>query len=343
MLQLLIIKEKLQKFYQRYVHVLNPLFRFFAGFITFFAVNRVIGYNPVLNKTYIEIVASCVSMVFPFQVLLFMASVYVVLQILYISKYLALATGIILAVIYFLYVRFLPKHGFIIMAMPILYAFNIPYALPILMGIASTPISIIPIGFGILIYFLIENVISVISISTEDSITLYNMVVQQLFSEEQFYVTVIVFAIVTVIVYIIRNTVMKYSFEIAVFSGSISMIILFLITNYMLDSSIDIVKLTMSVLVSTILVYIVQFFRLSLNYAGTENLQFEDEEYYYYVRAVPKTNISATSKKVKHFNAHHVNNDEEPADGTEVKAEPEHDFDFKVSLDKEDFEDIKED
>ena len=149
MLQLLIIKEKLQKFYQRYVHVLNPLFRFFAGFITFFAVNRVIGYNPVLNKTYIEIVASCVSMVFPFQVLLFMASVYVVLQILYISKYLALATGIILAVIYFLYVRFLPKHGFIIMAMPILYAFNIPYALSLNALLFAFPIIFITTGTAI--------------------------------------------------------------------------------------------------------------------------------------------------------------------------------------------------
>lgn len=46
------------------------------------------------------------------------------------------------------------------------------------------------------------------------------------------------------------------------------------------------------------LVWLIQFFRLS-KLCRVEDLQFEDEEYYYYVRAVPKNSIATKSKRIK--------------------------------------------
>ena len=40
---------------------------------------------------------------------------------------------------------------------------------------------------------------------------------------------------------------------------------------------------------------------MNLDYARTENVQFEDDEYYYYVKAVPKKMIAKEEKVVKHF------------------------------------------
>ena len=45
--------------------------------------------------------------------------------------------------------------------------------------------------------------------------------------------------------------------------------------------------------------YMIQFFRLTLDYHGTRKLQFEDDEYYYYVKAVPKVNLSSKEKQIK--------------------------------------------
>lgn len=358
MTQLLVFKEQIQKFYQKYALILNPLFRFIIGYITFYAANRVIGYNPLLNSFWTEVILGCISVVFPMPVLLFFACVFIVVQIAYVSNYLAFTMAIMLAVIYFLYVRFLPKHGFIILAMPILYSFNIPYALPILMGLIATPVSVVPLGFGVVVYYLILDTIYVISTSTEDTISLYKLVMQQLSSDTQMYVTIIIFAVVTVVVYFIRNRKVDYAFEIAIVTGAFLNIILFLTTNYLMDININIVNLLVGILVSGLLAWIIQFFRLSLNYAGVENLQFEDEEYYYYVRAVPKTNIAAARKRVKRFNAHHSEGnviEEETAEEDfydkessgsngalhNKDAKPEHDFEFTVSLDKEDFEELK--
>ena len=46
---------------------------------------------------------------------------------------------------------------------------------------------------------------------------------------------------------------------------------------------------------------ILELFLFSVDYARSENLQFEDDEYYYYVKAVPKIYVANTEKKVKKF------------------------------------------
>ena len=45
----------------------------------------------------------------------------------------------------------------------------------------------------------------------------------------------------------------------------------------------------------------IEFFRFCLDYSRTEKVQFEDDEYYYYVKAVPKAIVAGTDKKVTRF------------------------------------------
>ena len=37
----------------------------------------------------------------------------------------------------------------------------------------------------------------------------------------------------------------------------------------------------------------------NVDYSRTEYVQFEDDEYYYYVKAVPKNTVTAPQKRVK--------------------------------------------
>ena len=353
MTQLLILKEHIQKFYQKYSLIINPLFRFLAGCIIFYAANRAVGYNPALGNNYVIGILSVITVVFPPQMVLFIAALYVVLHILYVSKYLALVTSVVFAILYLIYIRFLPKHGYIIMSVPVLFAFNVPYALPILMGLVSTPVVIIPIGIGVIVYYMLQTIVSVVGTSTDDAVNLYHAVLQQLYSNLQMYSIIVIFSIVLIVVYIIRNREKDFSFEIAILTGTILNLVLIFISNYILDISVNILYLIVGVVLSAVIVWIIQFFRLSLNYEGVENLQFEDEEYYYYVRAVPKTNIAAASKRVKRFNAHHFSETVSYIEEEGVKKfhnafsgkkekknqELDHDFKFKVSIDEDDLDD----
>ena len=48
---------------------------------------------------------------------------------------------------------------------------------------------------------------------------------------------------------------------------------------------------------------VLQFFVFHLDYEKTENLQFEDDDYYYYVKAVPKVSVEPPKRTVKRINS----------------------------------------
>ena len=45
-----------------------------------------------------------------------------------------------------------------------------------------------------------------------------------------------------------------------------------------------------------------QFFRCIIDYTGVEYVEFEDDDYYYYVKAVPKASVTIPEKTVKRIN-----------------------------------------
>ena len=47
---------------------------------------------------------------------------------------------------------------------------------------------------------------------------------------------------------------------------------------------------------------LIQFFAFNVDYSRTELVQFEDDEYYYYVKAVPKISLATPEKSVKKIN-----------------------------------------
>ena len=51
---------------------------------------------------------------------------------------------------------------------------------------------------------------------------------------------------------------------------------------------IDFMKLLLGMALTAVIAYLVQFFRMTLDYTGVHKLQFEDEEYLYYVKDAPE-------------------------------------------------------
>ena len=56
-------------------------------------------------------------------------------------------------------------------------------------------------------------------------------------------------------------------------------------------------------LLSMGIVYVLQFMILAVDFTRTEYVQFEDDDYYYYVKAVPKVKVTTQNVKVKRINA----------------------------------------
>ena len=81
----------------------------------------------------------------------------------------------------------------------------------------------------------------------------------------------------------------------------------FLTGGLIMQVRISLLDLVIGTAVSVLIALLVEFFVFSVDYSRTEYAQFEDDEYYYYVKAVPKMSIAIPDKKVKKINTRRRN------------------------------------
>ena len=94
----------------------------------------------------------------------------------------------------------------------------------------------------------------------------------------------------------------------------------FLLANLQMDINVGTGSMILGTIISMLLVFIAQFFRVVLDYTSVEYVQFEDDDYYYYVKAVPKIDVSMLQKNVTTFYG--------PEDREELTAAEEEYFEF---------------
>ncbi len=306
MLQLLELRERIKNFYQRYDAYLLPVVKFIFAFIAFQAINKEIGYDERLKSLPIILGISLLSAFTPSAVMVLLAAVISVLHVYFISPILSVMIIVILMILYLLFARYTPKYGYVLLAVPILFLLKIPYIIPILLGLISTPVAMIPTSCGVIIYFLFQIIKSAITmqvnISIEDIIQLYTHVIDSLTGNRQMIMTVVIFSLTIMVTYFIRKMSFDYAFEISILAGGLTGILGFLISYLILNQSKQILSMILGTIVSIVLVYIIHFFKLTLDYSGVEYAQFEDDVYYYYVKAVPKVTVTVPQVNVKHIN-----------------------------------------
>ena len=88
-------------------------------------------------------------------------------------------------------------------------------------------------------------------------------------------------------IYIIRNFQFSYAFEISLMAGLAVEACTFIL-GPVLSLRLPLFSLFLSYLLSAVLALFILFFLHDADYRGTEFVQFEDERYYYHVKAVPK-------------------------------------------------------
>ena len=305
MTQLLEIRTKIVEIYQKTETYIKLILNAVICFCAFMAIKNSIGYNARFSSTVIILALSVISAFLPSSIVVAIMVVYIALQ-LYSASLVMAATVLVIAVILFcFFLRFTPEYGHVVIGMPILIGMKIPYVLPICLGLFSTPITIIPVCVGTFGYYFIQgvskNMVMADQVKGSDNpFQFYVNVLDSVIKNEAMIASMIVLSLVIVVVYIVRNIKMDYSFEIATAAGAGTSMIGFIIMMLKYDIGVGIVSVVFFSILSGVIAYIANFIYRPLFYAGTEQVQFEDDYYYYYVKAVPKIKVAGTKVNVKH-------------------------------------------
>jgi hypothetical protein len=113
------------------------------------------------------------------------------------------------------------------------------------------------------------------------------------------------FAIVTIAVYIIRRLPIDHCWTIAIIAGAVLNILIIMIGGLVTKAGFSFLGVLFGSILAFLVGKVIEFFKFCVDYTRTERVQFEDDEYYYYVKAVPKMNIAARDRKVKNINRSH--------------------------------------
>lgn len=306
MMPLFVFREQVKNFYHRYDIYITPVVKFIFALVSFIAINNEIGFEARLKSLPVVLALSLLCAFTPSAVMVLMAALMGVIHIYSASPIVSILVIILFMIIYVLFARFTPRLGYVILAIPILYFLKIPYLVPILLGVISTPIAIIPTACGVIVYYVFQVIKTAVEMqnskSIEDVLLLYKNVIDSMLGNKQMTMTIVIFSLILMVVFYVRKMKFDYAFEISIAAGTLTSILGFLVSDIILDKSEQILAMILGTIVSGAIVFVVQFFQLTLDYSGVEHVQFEDDVYYYYVKAVPKIIVTTPQVKVKHIN-----------------------------------------
>lgn len=300
---LLELKEKLKSFYKKRAFYVNAALRFVVALVIFLWIGSVMGGKGLLANPVLKILAAALCVFLPVNGILILASGFILIGALSVSVEFAAIFALLLVILLLLYFRFTPKYGYLVLLTPIAFVLKVPYAVPIIMGLMATPVTIIPVGIGVFLYQALSFVgKSTAAVSAEESLSL-SYLVQGIFKDQTTILLLVAFAATIAIVYLLRRLEVDHAWTIAIAGGSLCNFLILLVGKIVLATSYGILVLVLGTLGSAVLAFIIKFFAFNVDYSRVERVQFEDDEYYYYVKAVPKVSIAGREKKVTYINS----------------------------------------
>lgn len=307
MTSLLVFKDRLREFYGLNHAYIRPFLKFLATFFSMFVLHAMTGYTDILGSPVVILALALVCAFLPNNLDVIIICVYLLGEVYTASMEVALILLICFAVMYCLYFKFAPGDSVILLLLPVLMMLKIPYVIPIMAGLLLTPFSIFSVAFGTFLYYaliFVSGNSAALAKTGSDTVS-SNMAVyiKGVLDNETMYAVMVVFAATLVIVYMIRRLPIRNARIFASAAGSLVQMIGFILVRMTVDPSVSIVEVILMNVLSGVIAGFISFIITPLDYSRTESVQFEDDEYYYYVRAVPKFTVTRPEVHVKKINA----------------------------------------
>lgn len=300
MTRLIELREKIREFYGKYERIVRFAVRFVLALLTFLMINNYVGYMGALNHIYVVLALALICAPFTVNVTLLTGAVMIVLHLYVLSMEVAVVALLFFLILFFLYFRFSPKNGYYVAAAPVAFQFHIPYVVPVAAGLLKEPSSVISIVFGTMTYYFLSGIHNNTALLEDGETTgKISIAVNQMIGNKEMYLMLAALLIAALVVYFIRRWHIDHAWSIAIFAGILTQFVILCAGYLIMGISGQLVWLIAGSAISGFLGVLMEFFCFSLDYSRTEKVQFEDDEYYYYVKAVPKMNMSSKEKRIK--------------------------------------------
>ena len=306
MTKLLEIRERIRAFYGRFEVYITPAIRFVLALIAFLMVNGTLGYMRKLDNPVVALVLALICTFLPINVTVLLGAILILAHLSALSLEVCAVAFLLFLLLFLMYFKFSSKNGFNVVLTPVLCQLRIAEILPTTVGLRREPYAVLSTVCGIVIYYFLKGIhdnASVLGAVEEDAqVSKFGVALQQIIGNKELYVVVAAFVLTTIVVYVIRRQSFARSWTVAVGVGNAVNLLVLLLGSFWTGARENILWHVIGTVAAVIVGLLMEFFLFHLDYSRTEYVQFEDDEYYYYVKAVPKVFLSTKEKQIKQIN-----------------------------------------
>ena len=286
------IRYRIRRIYADYDVYLRPLLKALCALLCLLSIWMYTGYLPKTESLLAVLGASVLCAFLPWGSISFMCGAFVLANMAEVSLMLTALTGVLLLLMFVLYFGFKPGKGVIIAAVPVAFILHVPFLVPMILGLCAGAVSAIPAAFGVLFWICLRYLhLNAAAMEQKgdvsEMVAEFASISENLFKNRYLLVLLFAFVISILLIACISRLSVDHAWTIALAVGTAVLAVVGVLGGSVAGSGSflpDVIGLIVSFILA--LLYEHLFFRV--DYAGVERVQFEDDDYYYYVKAVPK-------------------------------------------------------
>ena len=284
---LFVLRGKLQEMYAKHSRIFDKAIQFVLALVAFYLINNNVGFMKALAQPLVTLALAVICTFFPLLITVLAATVLILAHMYAASLGMLVVTAVLFLVMFVFYFRLTPKMSLVVLLTPMAFMFHIPYVIPIAYALISGPMTMVAVICGTFAYYMMQYVKKATpTLQGEEAAGLMVQIssyVKQVFMNKQMWIVIIAFVICYLLVYTIRRQAVDHAWKVAIAAGAVVNIVIIVAGNIALGGEISYGSLIIGSALAVVTGLILEFFFFSVDYSRSENLQFEDDEYYYYV------------------------------------------------------------
>lgn len=307
------IREQLRELYAKYSTQVVVGARFILGLLTFGLISYHIGFMKPAASVAVTAGLAIVCAFLPTIVMTLMATAVVLLHLYALSMPIAGVTAVFLLLMYIFYFRFTTKKAWIALLTAAGCSLHLPLIAPVAIGLLGGPACLVPAACGVFTYYVLHfvktsaNSIKGDADGIEALADIAMTYTKQALANKEMWIMVAAILLCALVVYGVKTRSMDHAWKVATGAGVVAAIVVVVCGNLVFGAHIPYVALILSGVVAIGAGLLLEILFLSVDYQRTERLEFEDDEYHYYVKAVPKVAVTIPEKSVKRINERQEN------------------------------------
>ena len=284
-------RESLKSIYAEYDIYIKPVLKFALAILVFTSLNNQLGYLNILNNLFVILVLSVICAILPLNGIVVIGMLLIIGHSLGLGVEIGAFALVLYLLMALLYFRFVPEDALAVILTPVAYAFRVPLLVPVSFGLVHGPVSAVSVVLGLVSRQYLEMIRTTIEPLKNNPDTSLLEILQTMprsLLTKELVLTAITFAVVVLVVSILRKLLSTWNWEVAIGVGAVMYLLLMILGGRILEVEVDIAGIVIETVLSVAAAVILEFFVYNADYAGAEYLQFEDDRYYYHVKAIPK-------------------------------------------------------